>query len=70
MSVNTLNRVFKIGATEVVDPNPSLELSEAIRLLVPRFPTLRLVTIYPEDGQLKDGNLVYDVEIPLPKTKG
>ena len=65
-----LKRVFKVGPTRIDDPCPGKPLDEAVRILSRNFVQFRSYTIYPEDGVVENGNIVYRMRTPPAKTNG
>lgn len=70
MTAEVLQRVFKLGATEIVDANPTMSLDDAVRILAKQYPQFRHTRLYPEDGNVVDGKWVYDVPLMPAKTNG
>lgn len=67
-TIQTLTRVFRIGATTLADVDPSLSPEEVIRLYERSYPMLRHATL---SGPTIEGTTaVYTVEKPPAQTKG
>lgn len=62
-------RVFKLGALELADPDPSLSPEAALALYAPNFPQIEGAALGAPDMR-GDGTLVYPVERQPVKTKG
>lgn len=69
LTVQTLPRKFKIGATVLADPNPIGTLKECHAILAQQFPLLRHTTIFEEDARLSACNTYIEYEIQLPPVK-
>lgn len=67
-TTTTLTRKFKLGATVLDDPAPTLPPEDALRLFVPNFPYLATARL-GEPTVVGDA-LVYPVEKPVVQTKG
>ncbi len=61
-------RVFRMGAIELPDPDRTLDPLEALRLHALNYPHLATATL--SEPQLDGERLVYEVEKPPVKTKG
>lgn len=71
MSVAQVERIFKIGATEIPDPLPGFKLEDSVRQLARQFPQFRHTKIWEEDGVINaKGQLEYVLHLPQPKVKG
>ncbi|WP_076414905.1 PRTRC system protein C [Shewanella sp. UCD-KL12] len=72
ISIQTLPRKFKIGATIVEDPAPEASLDEVQRILTAQYPMLRHTRLYQNDGRLnQEGTeIVYEFQLIPVKTKG
>lgn len=72
LNINTLPRIFKIGAATIADPAPQADLEEVQRILTQRFPMIRHTRIYIEDGVLDEAGteVVYEFQLIPVKTKG
>lgn len=67
-TIETLERVFILGATEMPDPDPAASPEAALALYEANYPALRYCTLAPprEEG----GRLIYEVQRPAATTKG
>lgn len=70
IKVKTMARVFVLGATEIVDLTPDAPIEDSVRLLSKTYPQFRHTKIYPEDGVVKDGKIIYTVKLPPAKSNG
>ena len=68
--MKVLNRVFKLGATRLPDPCPTLSLSNAVRALSRNYPQFRHTKLYEEDGVVEGDMLVYTLILPPVKSNG
>lgn len=64
----TIRRVFRFGATQLDDPNPTLSPAEALRLFTASYPFLAHATI--DEGTLDGDTLVFTIHKPAVQTKG
>lgn len=71
-TVQSLPRKFKLGATLLPDPNPSMSLDQVHETLSAQFPMMRHTHIFESDARLsKCGKyLEYPIVLPPVKTKG
>lgn len=65
-----LPRSFNLNGTIIDDSTPHLPLQEAIRNLSKTYPHFRHTRVYEEDGVVKDGKIVYTLELPPSKSNG
>jgi len=68
-TIQTANRLFKLGSLTLTDPDPSLPPDQAVRLYSANYPQIanaELVGPVVND----QGDLVYTVERSPVKTKG
>lgn len=72
LSVNAIDRKFKIGAALLEDPAPTASIEEVSRMLSQQYPMIRHTTLYEEDGvPSADGkSLVYEYQLIPVKTQG
>ena len=70
--LGTLPRKFKIGVSQLDDPNPSGTLTEAKEILALQYPLLRHTEIYENDAELSPCGkfLIYTVILPPVKVNG
>lgn len=62
-------RVFKVGSVSLADPDPSLPPQDAIGLYAGSYPQVITGTLN-EPTVNSRGQLVYELEKPVAKTKG
>jgi len=67
-TVETLERIFLLGATELADPDPSASPADALAMYEAAHPALRYCTL----GEPRDegGRLIFEVQRPAATTKG
>jgi len=71
LTVKQVERVFMIGALEVIDTNPQLALKDSVRHLSKNYPQFRTTRLYEEDGVFDDkGRLVFTLKLVPPKVNG
>tara|TARA_X000001388_G_scaffold18989_1_gene12360 strand:- start:302 stop:511 length:210 start_codon:yes stop_codon:yes gene_type:complete len=69
--MNTLNRIFKVGAREIEAPLKNGTLQENVEQLMVNFPMFRFTHVLESDGiPQSDGSILYEVELPPCKTNG
>lgn len=61
-------RVFKLGAVELPDPDPTLTPEKVLALYVPNYPYLTHAVLGP--ARIDGTRVIYEVEKPPVKTKG
>lgn len=61
-------RVFKMGAVELPDPDPQLTPEKALALYAPNYPYLANAVLSP--ARIDGTRVIYEVEKPPVKTKG
>lgn len=71
-TVQTLPRKFKIGATLLPDPNPSMPLEVVHETLSTQFPMIRHSHIFESDARVSlcGTFLEYTIVLPPVKTQG
>lgn len=68
MAVQKLERVFKLGATELPDPNPAWPPEKVLAHYRPNYPQLAVCHV---GGQtVEGGRMVYEIVQPKPGLKG
>lgn len=68
MSVTTLRRAFRFGATTLDDPAPELSPERALRLYVGNYPFLASATL---GEPIVEGDvMIFPVQKPVATTKG
>lgn len=72
MTISTLPRKFKIGATIIEDPCPTLPLEQAHEVLCQQYPMLRNTHIFESDARVSTcGTFIeYEAILPPVKTQG
>ena len=68
--MESVKRVFKVGATRLNDPCPGESLDEAVRHLSANYPQFRSFRLYEEDGVVEEDCLVYTLQTPPAKSNG
>ena len=68
MTKEQLKRVFKFGAIELEDPDPTLPTHEAIKLYAETYAELANAEI--SEGEFENGKMVYKVLQQKAGTKG
>lgn len=69
-TVKSMKRVFVLGAARINDSTPNLSLDDSVRLLSKTYPQFRHTKIYPEDGVIENGEIVYTVKMLPAKSNG
>ncbi|MCP4058879.1 MULTISPECIES: hypothetical protein [unclassified Pseudoalteromonas] len=69
--MNTLKRIFKVGAREIEAPLANGTLQQNVEQLMVNFPMFRFTHVLESDGvPQQDGSILYEVELPPCKTNG
>lgn len=68
MTVESLTRCFRFGATVLQDADPSLAPIESLRLYQGTYPFLSVATL--GEPTVENGQLIYPVTKPPAATKG